>query len=215
VSERQHDDPRLFRPRRPEHFDALYTGTPPWDIGRPQPAFQALADAGAFRGRVLDAGCGAGEHALLAAELGLAATGVDVAAAAIDAARAKAAERGLAARFVVRTALELPALGERFDTVLDSGLFHVLEDDDRPAYVTSLAAVTRPGGRCYLLCFSDRQPGTLGPRRVTQDELRASFAVGWRVEAIEEATIDAVGVPGAVQAWLATITRVEATGQMA
>jgi SAM-dependent methyltransferase len=201
---------RLFRPRRPEDFDALYAGTPPWDIGRPQPAFLALAEAGQVRGRVLDVGCGTGEHALLAAKLGLEATGVDVAAAAIAAAQAKAAERGLAARFLVWNALDLAGLGERFDTVLDSGLFHVLEDDDRAAYVASLAAATRDGGRLCLLCFSDRQPGMFGPRRVTRDELRAAFAGGWRVDAIEPAAMDSIG--GSAQAWLATMTRRAATG---
>ena len=201
---------RPFRPRRPEDFDALYAGTPPWDIGRPQPAFLALAEAGQVRGRVLDVGCGTGEHALLAAKLGLEATGVDVAAAAIAAAQAKAAERGLAARFLVWNALDLAALDERFDTVLDSGLFHVLDDDDRAAYVAGLAAATRDGGRLYLLCFSDRQPGLLGPRRVTRDELRAAFAGGWRVDAIESATMDTIG--GSVQAWLATMTRRAAAG---
>ena len=201
---------RPFRPRRPEDFDALYAGTPPWDIGRPQPALLALAEAGALRGRVLDVGCGTGEHALLAAGLRLEATGVDVAAAAIAAAEAKAAERGLAARFLVWNALDLAALGERFDTVLDSGLFHVLDDHDRAAYVASLAAATRDGGRLYLLCFSDRQPGLLGPRRVTRDELRAAFAGGWRVDAVEPATMDTVG--GSVQAWLATMTRRAAAG---
>jgi SAM-dependent methyltransferase len=201
---------RPFRPRRPEDFDALYAGTPPWDIGRPQPAFLALAEAGQVRGRVLDVGCGSGEHALLAARLGLEATGVDVAAAAIAAAQAKAAERGLAARFLVWNALDLAALDERFDTVLDSGLFHVLDDDDRAAYVASLAAATRDGGRLYLLCFSDRQPGLLGPRRVTRDELRAAFAGGWRVDAVEPATMDTIG--GSVQAWLATMTRRAAAG---
>jgi SAM-dependent methyltransferase len=205
------DPRRLFRPRRPEDFDALYAGTPPWDIGRPQPAFLALAEAGQLRGRVLDVGCGTGEHALLAAGLGLEATGVDVAAAAIAAAEAKAARRGLAARFLVWNALALAALGERFETVLDSGLFHVLDDDDRAAYVASLAAATRPGGRCHLLCFSDRQPGIFGPRRVSRDELRAAFAGAWRVEAIEPATIETVG-GGSNQAWLATMTRREATG---
>jgi SAM-dependent methyltransferase len=212
LSAREGDDPRrLFRPRRPEDFDALYAGTPPWDIGRPQPAFLALAEAGALRGRVLDVGCGTGEHALLAARLGLEATGVDLAAAAIAAAEAKAAERGLAARFLIWNALDLAALGERFDTVLDSGLFHVLDDDDRAAYVPSLAAATRVGGRCHVLCFSDRQPGIFGPRRVTRDELRAAFTDGWRVDAIEPETMDTVG-GGSNQAWLATMTRMEATG---
>jgi len=48
-----------------------HTVRPPWDIGRPQPAFAALARTGAFRGRILDVGCGTGEHAVLAAQLGL------------------------------------------------------------------------------------------------------------------------------------------------
>jgi SAM-dependent methyltransferase len=215
MSEGQGIDPRLFQPRRPEQFEALYAGTPPWDIGRPQPAFVALAERGAIQGRVLDVGCGTGEHALLAARLGLEATGVDVAPSAIAAAEAKAAERGLPARFLVWDALDLAGLGERFDTVLDSGCFHVLDDGDRPAYVAALAAATRGGGRCHLLCFSDRQPGQAGPRRVGQDELRASFADGWHVDAIAPATIDSRDGPGAILAWLASMTRVEAAGRMA
>jgi SAM-dependent methyltransferase len=204
-----------LHPRRPEDFDALYAGTPPWDIGRPQPAIQALAEAGALRGRVLDAGCGTGEHALLAAALGLEAVGVDVAAAAVTAAKAKARDRGLPARFLVGNALELAGLGERFDTVIDSGLYHVLDDHDRAAYVAGLAAVTRPGGRLYLLCFSDRQPGGSGPRRVSQDELRSSFASGWRVASIEPATIAATVTDVPMLAWLATVVRVEAAAPMA
>jgi SAM-dependent methyltransferase len=215
VSEAQGIDPRLFRPRRPGQFEALYAGSPPWDIGRPQPAFVALAERGAIQGRVLDVGCGTGEHALLAARLGLEATGIDVAPTAIAAAEAKAAERGLRARFLVWNALELTDLGERFDTVIDSGCFHVLDDDDRAAYVAALAAATWAGGRCHLLCFSDRQPGEFGPRRVSQDELRASFADGWRVDAVEPATIATRSDPGSVLGWLASMTRVEAGDQMA
>ncbi len=192
---------------RDARFDALYAGTPPWDIGRPQPAFLALAEAGAIRGRVLDVGCGTGEHVLMAAGLGLEATGVDLAAAAIDIARGKARDRGLTARFLVWDALQLAALGEQFDTVLDCGLFHIFADDDRPRFVDNLRAVLRPGGRSFLLCFSDRQPGVLGPRRVTQDELRASFDDGWRVDSIEPAKLDLTIDPNGAQAWLATITR--------
>src|SRR5207245_524578 len=152
------------RVRSIEDFDASYAGTPPWDIGRPQPAFLGLAESGHLRGRLLDVGCGTGEHVLMAARLGLTATGVDAAPTAIGIARRKAEERGLDARFIVADALDLAVIGEDFDTVLDCGLFHVFDDEDRARFVTSLHDVVVPGGRFYMPCFSDLAQGEWGPR---------------------------------------------------
>jgi SAM-dependent methyltransferase len=196
-------------PRTPDGFGAMYdTGDVPWDIGRPQPAFRALAASGGLHGRVLDAGCGTGEHALLAAARGLPATGVDSAPAAIAIAERKARDRGLGARFLVWDALDLGALGEQFETVLDSGLFHVFDDNDRARYVDSLRAVTAPGAGYHLLCFSDREPGDWGPRRVSRSEIESSFARGWQVESIEPIAFETTLELGAVSAWHASITRV-------
>ena len=142
-------------------WDDAYAGNvpPPWDIGKPQPAFLRLAGQGLLAGHVLDAGCGTGEHTLLAASSGADALGIDGSSLAIERARGKAAERGIKARFEVADALSLADLGLSFDTIIDSGLFHTFDDDSRARYVTSLASVLRPGGRLYLMCFSDRQPG--------------------------------------------------------
>jgi cyclopropane fatty-acyl-phospholipid synthase-like methyltransferase len=193
-------------------WDQAYAASAPapWDIGRPQPAFVRLADQGLLAGRVLDSGCGTGEHTLLAAARGAEATGIDVSARAIELARAKAAGRGLAARFETGDVLRLGDLSLVFDTVIDSGVFHVFGDHDRPRYVNSLASVLPPGGRCYLMCFSDRQPGTWGPRRVSQDELRDAFSRGWAMVSIQAAVFEVnqqrTGVPS-VQAWLAVVER--------
>ena len=195
--------------RQAHEFDAMYVaGRPPWDIGRPQSAFRELADRGRLVGRVLDVGCGTGEHALMAAAIGLDATGVDAASTAVTMARRKANERDLTARFLTWNALALADLGESFDTVLDCGLFHVFEDLDRPKFVDALRASMPVGARYYMLCFSDLEPGDWGPRRIEQDVIRVSFSDGWRVEEIEPAKIEITVEPGSARAWLASILRI-------
>jgi SAM-dependent methyltransferase len=196
----------------PAGWDESYTGsTPaPWDIGRPQPGFVRLADEGLLRGRLLDSGCGTGENTLMAAAKGADAVGVDVAPSAIERARAKAAERGVAASFEVASVLDLGRLGQTFDTIMDSGVFHVFNDDDRARYVASLASVLEPGGSLYLMCFSDREPGDWGPRRVRRDELIDAFSDGWTVVDVTAGSFDIN--PGLketeeVQAWLAVLRR--------
>ncbi len=194
---------------RHEDFDISYqAGTPPWDIGRPQAAFVHLLEAGEIRGHVLDVGCGTGEHALMAAAAGLTATGIDAAPTAIGLAREKAAQRSLEVRFEVWDALDLSGIGMQFETVLDCGLFHVFDDHDRARFVASLEGVVAPGGRYFMLCFSDRQPGDWGPRRVRQDELCQSFGTGWRVDSIEETVLEITISPEGAQAWLGSFTRV-------
>ena len=193
----------------PRHdFDAIYAeGTPAWDIGRPQPGFDDLATAGKLAGRVLDVGCGTGEHALMAASMGCEAVGIDMSIRAIELAKTKAAERGSRARFVVGDALRLVDLGEQFDTVLDCGLFHVLTDQERERYVSSLADVVPQGGRYHMLCFSDDQPGDWGPRRVSQDEIRVAFSSGWEVESITSTVIDLTWDTAGALAWHVAATR--------
>lgn len=192
-------------------WDSAYRGAPPpWDIGRPQPIVEEIADDGGFRGEVLDAGCGTGENALFLASRGLDVLGVDWSALAIARARAKAAERGLRATFEVADALDLAALGRTFESVLDCGLFHTFEDAERAAYVAGLAAVVRRTGLVHLLCFSDREPWGGGPRRVTQAEIRQAFADGWNVIAIEQARFATRLHDDGALAWHATIERAPA-----
>jgi SAM-dependent methyltransferase len=206
--ERPDGPPGESQARGARDFDATYlAGRAPWDIGRPQSAFRALADRGRMVGRVLDVGCGTGEHTLMAAALGLDATGVDAAGTAITIARQKARDRDLRARFMTWDALELAALGESFDTVVDCGLFHVFEDRERPRFVDALRASTPVGAWYYMLCFSDHEPGDWGPRRIRQEEIRASFGDGWHVERIEPAELETTIEPGSVRAWLTSIRR--------
>jgi SAM-dependent methyltransferase len=187
---------------------SYHDGRAPWDIGRPQPAIVRLASERRFTGAVLDAGCGTGENAFHVASLGLPVLGIDVAETALAIAREKADQRRLDVQFVAADALQLERLGRRFDTVLDCGLFHTFDGDERPRYVASLASVTEHGGTAYVLCFSDDGPDT-GPHPITHEQLRAAFdqSNGWNVVAIEPDRIQTRFHDNGAPAWLATVKR--------
>nr|WP_307850059.1 class I SAM-dependent methyltransferase [Saccharopolyspora sp. HNM0986] len=167
----------------PEQFDRGYAeGDPPWVIGEPQPVVAELARSGAFGGTILDAGCGTGEHAIHLALLGYEVVGVDTAANALERARAKAAEAGCTPRFELANALELPP-EPRFDTVVDSALFHVFGPADQRRYARSLHRVCLPGAVAHVLALGEAN-AEFGPS-VRQDEIRDAFADGWDVDYVQ------------------------------
>ena len=195
-------------------FASLYSGQAPWDIGRPQKALIDVADR--ITGSLLDAGCGTGDNALYFASRGHKVTGIDFLAEPINRAKQKATERGVTATFLVKDALTLKDWSERFDNLIDSGLFHVFSDDDRRRYVEGLATVLKPGGRLFLMCFSDEEPGMQGPRRVSKKELHAAFAEGWAFESIEPIQVevrpdlkDMTFSEGGPRAWFVVVRRAE------
>ena len=170
--------------------------------------------AARITGSLLDAGCGTGDTDLYFAGRGCQVMGIDFIEEAIKRAQGKAAERGLQVTFLVKDALTLKDWPERFDNVIDSGLFHVLSDEDRQRYVDGLGTVLKPGGRLFLLCFSDEEPGTQGPRRVSRKELHDAFGEGWAIESVEPVRVevrpdlkDFSFTQGGPKAWIVVVRR--------
>src|SRR5215218_3801795 len=198
-------------------FDEFYrTTTPPWVIGEPQPAVVELERAGLIRGAVLDVGCGTGEHTILLTRLGYDVLGIDFAPEAIEQARRNA--EGVGARFEVADALNLRDQ-PGYDTIVDSALFHIFDDGDRPRYVASLHNACRPGGLVHVLALSDAGRG-FGPQ-VSGETIRDAFGDGWDLESLEPTTYRGVvtevhaqqiGLPVGTRvdepAWLARARRI-------
>jgi SAM-dependent methyltransferase len=182
------DDPKKSTSIDLARFQTAYSEHAPWDIGKPQLALEAVADE--ITGSILYAGCGTGENALFFAAKDHDVTGFDFFEGAIATAKRKAEERGLDATFLVEDALNLQNWTAQFDNVIDCGLFHVFSDEDRIRYVRGIEMVLERAGNLYLLCFSERTPGTVAARRVTQNELIATFHEGWEIESIEPARFE-------------------------
>jgi cyclopropane fatty-acyl-phospholipid synthase-like methyltransferase len=189
-------------------FRCVYWFKAPWDVGGPQPIVKELEQRGHITGRVLDVGCGTGDTAIFLAQKGYEVMGIDFIPKAIDLASARAKRAGSQIPFRVFDAMKLDQLHERFDTVIDAGLFHNLSDNDRICYLCSLGSAMEPGGIFHMLCFSDSQPGFIGPRRISREEIYQTFSQGWRIELIRETKYKAYYPIGGAHAWIASIRKV-------
>jgi SAM-dependent methyltransferase len=204
--------PQGFKPTR-ESFDKLYRGEPvfdgappptgvPWDVRQAQPQLMELEALGGISGEVLDIGCGLGDNAIYLASRGHSVTGLDGSSAAIEQARTRAAEAGVTVTFDVADATNLTGYDGRFDTVVDSALYHCLDDEGRQAYVAGLYRATRTGARLHLYCFSEGNiNGVTAPMgAVPEDNIRDTLtANGWRIDFLGPTTYlgNAAGFRGA------------------
>lgn len=184
--------------------EAGFEGPPPWNIGEPQPELAALHQAGKFESDVLDAGCGHAELSLALASDGLTVVGLDLSPTAIAAANNAAQVRGLStASFAQADITSFTGYDGRFNTVIDSTLFHSLPIDGRDGYLKSIHRASAPGAHYYVLVFAKGAfPAELEtkPNEVDEDELRAAVSKYWEVDEIRPAFIhaNAMAVPSDV-----------------
>lgn len=172
-----------------------FDGPPPWNIGEPQPELAALIKAGKVRSDVLDAGCGHAELSLALAADGYTVVGIELTQTAVTAATKAAQERNLPnATFVQDDITTFTGFDGRFNTIIDSTLFHSLPVDGRDAYQQSVYRAAASGASYYVLVFSQGAfPAELDtkPNAVTEDELRAAVGKYWQIDEVRPAFIHA------------------------
>jgi SAM-dependent methyltransferase len=175
--------------------DAGFDGPPPWNIGEPQPELAALAAAGKFRSDLLDAGCGYAELSLTLAAEGYTVHGVDLTPTAIAAATKAAEERGLRnATYEQADITKFSGHDGRFNTVVDSTLFHSLPVEGRDSYLQAVHRAAADGAGYFVLVFAKGAfPGEWEqkPNEVDKDELRAAVEKHWQIDEIRPAFIHA------------------------
>ena len=188
-------------------FNDSYRGSPPWDIGRPQPEFVKLAEKGEIHGRVLDVGCGTGENAIFLSHYGTEVWGIDSASLAIEKAKLKAQERGARVRFLLGDAFRLDELRTKFNTIVDCGLFHIFSDEERSLFAKSLRIAMETHGTYFMLAFSTKEATDWGgPRRVSEEEIKDVFRSSWKINYIKDCKIETTFHPEGGKGLLSSIT---------
>src|SRR6201992_3091512 len=112
--------------------------TPPWNNKPPSESVVEWQTRGWVHGDVLDVGCGLGDNAVYLAKNGHPVTGLDISATALITAERRGQAAGVDVTFAVADSTKLDGYTDAFDTVIDSGLFHSLDDQGRRSYAAAV-----------------------------------------------------------------------------
>ncbi|MGB7296176.1 MAG: class I SAM-dependent methyltransferase [Candidatus Aminicenantales bacterium] len=156
----------------------------PWHSGQPDRHLVRLVNQGQIpKGRVLDMCSGDGTNSLYLASRGYEVSGVDISGTAVRIARERCQKRKLSCAYEVGDVLNL-SLKQSFDFVFDRGCFHHISKDEKPSYVAALKKLLRPGGKFFLLCFSDKNPPF--EKNLTRHDIQGYFGRDFRIHYIKD-----------------------------
>jgi ubiquinone/menaquinone biosynthesis C-methylase UbiE len=194
-------------------WENVYKDSPPWVTGVPQPEIVNLVDDKEItKGRVLDIGCGTGDNSVFLAKKGFSITCLDIVSRAIDKGRQNAKKNKVNVTFRVGNAFRISEYFKQgsFDIVIDSGMFHTLDNDERPLYAKLINEVLVEGGKYFVLCFSDKEPGDRGPKRISKKDLEETFAGMFKINFIRDAFFASNLHKKGAKAYLASMTKISA-----
>lgn len=155
-----------------------------WELDGPSRELAAYLQGVSGEGRVaVDLGCGTGADCCLLARSGFRACGVDISAAALELARARARTEGVQVEWWQADVLTLPLEAGSVDLATDRGCFHHIPEEKRDSYAAEVRRILRPGGRLYLRGCRVRQVPFIP---VTAEALQRFFPPdGWEVSPVD------------------------------